>query len=66
LSRILVVEPHLSELKVCGHIVTAGNDTSSIEWANVSTIVMIGTLVHAINEEGKKMYTGTLLIFSLY
>ena len=45
-----MVGPHLSELKLCGHIVTAGNGTFSIEWANVSTIVMIGTSVHAIIE----------------
>ena len=39
--------PHLSELKFCGHIVTAGKETSSIGWDNVSTTVMVGLSIHA-------------------
>ena len=33
---------------------TAGNDTFSIEWASVSTMVIIGTSVHAVNGKLKK------------
>ena len=48
LSMILIAEPHLSELEFSGHIVTVGKATFSIEWANVSTIVMVGTSAHAL------------------
>ena len=46
-SKILIVAPHLSELAVLGHIVTAGKETSSMGWDAVSTTMIIGILVHA-------------------
>ena len=48
LSRTLIVAPHLSELKFCGHIVTDGKETLVIEWASVSTTVMMGSAAHAV------------------
>ena len=51
---ILITGPHLSELEFCGHIVTVGKTTFSIEWANVSTIVMVGTLAHALFEKERR------------
>ena len=53
LSKIFSIGPHLSEFDSCGQIVTAGKDTFSIEWARVSTIVIIGTSVHAVMENRK-------------
>ena len=55
MSKILIMEPHLSELVDLGHIVTAGKDTSSIEYASVSTTVMVGTLDHAVIKKFKSL-----------
>ena len=43
--------PHLSELKSCGQMVTAGKDTSSIGCASVSTTVTEGLSIHTARKK---------------
>ena len=42
-----MVAPHLSELKFCWHMVTAGKETSYIGCDSVSTTVTVGLSIHA-------------------
>ena len=45
-SKILIVVPHLSKLKLFVHKVTAGKETSLIGWESVPTTVILGLSIH--------------------
>ena len=47
----MIVDPHLSELIVWGHIVIVGKETSSMGCEAVSTTMIVGISVHAKKEK---------------